>query len=263
MAIYVNKNKKIKNIFVNVNGEKKSVSSVWVNKAGTPTKVFSKDNSKNDLYEVAPADAISNWNYTLDDDNSIIILNYYKGYETDVIVYANYKIDGKTYKTQIASNPSSATRSAYMFNGYSQRGCQNIKSIKFSDSIDTSNVTRMNNMFYSCYLLASLDISNFNTSNVTDMCDMFNGCSSLTQHDLSNFDTSNVTDMTQMFYNNNSLTQLDLSNFDTSNVTSMDRMFASCSKLKSIYVTEGKWSTSQATTTSMFAKCGTSSVTYV
>lgn len=40
MAIYVDKNRKIKNIFVDVNGEKKSISSVWVNSGGVPTKVF-------------------------------------------------------------------------------------------------------------------------------------------------------------------------------------------------------------------------------
>lgn len=41
MAIFINENKKIKSIFVNVNGEKKTISSAWVNKDGVSTKVFS------------------------------------------------------------------------------------------------------------------------------------------------------------------------------------------------------------------------------
>lgn len=40
MAIFINGKKKIKSIFVNVNGEKKSISSIWVNKDNTPIKVF-------------------------------------------------------------------------------------------------------------------------------------------------------------------------------------------------------------------------------
>lgn len=300
-----------------------------------------------DPYETAPASAYSNWDYTLDDENGIITLNYYKGSETDVIVYANYVIGGKNYKTQIKSNADNATAysTRYMFNSYSQTNCQNIKTIKFSENIDTSNVTNMSFMFYNCanlttldisnldtsnvinmnslfnscwkltnidvsnfdtskvttmenmfsglHELTSLDLSNFDTSNVTnmknmfyicpkllhldissfdtskvtDMAGMFQGCSSMTSLDLSHFDTSNVTTMSNMFMRGltdhpMSLTTLDLSSFDTSNVTNMNSMFSYCSALNSIYVTEGKWITSQANTSNMFYSCGTSSVTY-
>ncbi len=61
------------------------------------------------LRETAPATAYSNWNYTLDDENNIITLNYYTGFEADVIVYANYIVNGKTYKTQLASNIEDVT----------------------------------------------------------------------------------------------------------------------------------------------------------
>lgn len=268
-----------------------------------------------DPYETAPASAYSNWNYTLDDENNIITLNYYQGLETNVIVYANYVINGKTYKTQLASNADNAhyQTTKYMFNGFALESNQNIRSIKFSKSIDTSNVTNMDNMFYYCKSLASLDVSGFNTSNVTTMQRMFGSCSSLDNLDvsnfntskvtkmnsmfnnvkcrslnLSNFDTGNVTDMMGMFYYCNFLeelnlssfdtnkvtnmnmmfsqckvlTSLDLSNFDTKNVTNMNSMFSYCSALNPIYVTEGKWSTTQANTGNMFYSCGTSSVTY-
>ena len=57
----------------------------------------------------------------------------------------------------------------------------------------------MNEMFFNCDGLTSLDLSNFDTSKVTDMNGMFQDCNGLTSLDLSNFDTSNVTDMHWMF----------------------------------------------------------------
>lgn len=247
-----------------------------------------------DPYEVAPAEAYSNWNYTLDDENNIITLNYYTGSETDVIVYANYEVNGKTYKTQIKSNDTSVSASynvRYMFNSYMNNGpssFDNIKSIKFSHNIDTSNVTNMAYMFRSLKNLTSLDISGFDTSNVTDMRGMFSylpslsnldvsgfntskvtsmnqmfcACQKVTSLDISSFDTSKVTDMANMFCQSSLLTSLDLSSFDTNNVTNMQHMFYGCSALKTIYVTEGKWSTSQAKTGYMFTECGTYEVTY-
>ena len=247
-----------------------------------------------DEEETAPAEAYNDWNYTLDEENNIITLNYYIGLDyanpkKDVIVYANYVIDGKTYKTQIKSNDVNATvNTAYMFNN-NFNYAQYIETIQFSGGIDMSNVTNMSYMFNSCTKLTSVDFgTDFNTKNVTNMAQMFNNCTSLTSLDVSDFDTSNVTNMSVMFSSCRALTDLDLSNFDTSKVTDMQSMFSKCvlltsldlgnfntgnvmnmnymfwdsSKLKTIYVTEGNWSSSQATTTWMFQNCGTSEVTY-
>lgn len=41
MAIYIDGKSRIKDIFVNVNGEKKKITSTWGNKNGVPAKVFS------------------------------------------------------------------------------------------------------------------------------------------------------------------------------------------------------------------------------
>ncbi len=199
-----------------------------------------------DPYETAPASAYSNWDYTLDDTNNIITLNYYKGSETDVIVYANYVVGGKTYKTQIASNPDEATyNTPYMFNGTAQANCKNIQSITFSKDIDTSNVTNMSRMFSNCYALTALDVTGFNTNNVTNMCMMFYACQSLTSLELSNFDTSNVTSMDMMFRDCRALTSLDLSNFDTSQLIYMSQMFLGCSSLTSLNLSN--WDTSNVT----------------
>lgn len=216
-----------------------------------------------DPYETAPTEAYSNWYYTLDDENNIITLNAYIGSETNVIVYANYEVNGKIYRTQIASNGDNATdKTPYMFNRSAQNNCLNIKSIIFSENIDTSNVTNMSYMFDNCAYLVSVELSGLDTSNVTNMGRMFNSCQSLTSLTLTNFDTSSVTNMSYMFCYCPKLTHLEVSSFDTSNVTNMSYMFNNCSKLETIYASKDKWSTSQATTTSMFNGCGTSEVTY-
>lgn len=339
MTMFINGNKKIKNIFVNVNDERKSIFSAWVNKDDVPTKVFQMNNNENDTYEIAPNNECNNWNYTLDEENKIITLNYCQNYSnTDVIVYANYVIDGVTYKTKIKDLYYSIGNMAptkHMFSGMGS-----IKTIKFSENIDMSNVKGLHGMFYNCinltsiegisnwdltsvtdmdamfsgcksltkldlsnWKLANVDMSylfckcesltevnmnNWNTSSVTHMNSMFSGCSSLINLDLSNWDTSGVIYMGSMFIGCTSLTSLDLSNFDTGNVTIMDGMFRACTSLTSldlssfdtrkatnmndmfyncsnlatIYATNGKWSTSNATTYYMFDNCGTKSVTY-
>ena len=110
----------------------------------------------------------------------------------------------------------------------------NLTEISGIENLDTSRVTDMNNMFYECSSLSSIDLSNFNTSNVTDMNRMFSSCSSLSSIDLSGLNTSNVTDMSVMFYNCTGLTSLDLSGLNTSNVTDMSVMFHNCTGLTSL-----------------------------
>ena len=132
--------------------------------------------------------------------------------------------------------------------------CFYLKQIVAIENLNTSNVTNMTRMFFSCKSLTQLDVSNFDTSNVTNMRYMFDDCESLTQLDVSNFDTSNVTDMTCMFAGCESLTQLDISNFDTSNVTNMISMFFGCANLSQLDVSN--FDTSNVTNmTRMFYCC--------
>ena len=44
----------------------------------------------------------------------------------------------------------------------------------------------LNNMFYGCTLLSSINLSNFDTTNVTEMNNMFYACCSLNSINLSN-----------------------------------------------------------------------------
>ena len=113
-------------------------------------------------------------------------------------------------------------------------GCTNLTQIEGIENLNTEEVTNMGSMFYACYDLTQLDLSNFDTQNVENMSDMFVSCLDLKSLNVSNFDTQKVKDMNEMFYHCPSLTSLDVSNFDTQNVEDMSYMFSSCSDLTSL-----------------------------
>ena len=143
---------------------------------------------------------------------------------------------------------SQVRRMDYMF-----YDCNSLTSLNVSN-FDTSQVGRMGSMFAYCKSLISLDLTSFDTSNVTDMHYMFYGCKSLTSLAVSNFDTSKVTDMSCMFYDCSSLPSLDVSNFDTSIVRDMSFMFRGCSSLPSLDVSN--FDTSNVTNMqAMFSIC--------
>lgn len=109
--------------------------------------------------------------------------------------------------------------------------------------LDTSNITRMVNMFAEILLSDSLDknldLSSFNTSNVNNMQAMFKN-SNFTQINLSSFNTSNVINMSEMFYGCRYIPLLDISNFDTSKVTNTVRIFSYCIQLTTIIINNTK-----------------------
>lgn len=118
------------------------------------------------------------------------------------------------------SDTSNVTRMNQMF-----YRCSNLTTIP---QLDTSKVTNMNNMFGYCSNLTS--IPQLNTSNATEIQYMFSNCSSLTTIPL--LDTSNATNMSGTFNNCSNLTTIP--QLDVSNVTSFSDVFRSCSKLKYI-----------------------------
>ena len=116
---------------------------------------------------------------------------------------------------------------------------RNLKTIKWLDTRDTSGVTNMSFVFYNCYNLGSIDVSNWDTSSVTNMSSMFNTCSSITWLDLSSFDTSNVTSMEAMFVNCAWLQNLNLSNRNLLKNPVMDGFIANTPSLK--YISMSGW----------------------
>jgi surface protein len=85
-------------------------------------------------------------------------------------------------------------------------GMTNLTNITGMNYLNTSKVTNMNQMFYYCSSLKSLDICHFNTSEVTDMGYMFMLCNNLqTIYVGDGWSTAAVTQSTNMFSNCTSL----------------------------------------------------------
>ena len=103
--------------------------------------------------------------------------------------------------------------------------CENLTSIPL---LNTSKVTNMSHMFSSCTNLASIPL--LNTSKVTNMFSMFGGCRKL--QSIPQLETANVTNMGDMFKTCTSLTSIPVLN--TSKVTNMSHMFSDCIGLTSI-----------------------------
>jgi surface protein len=106
-----------------------------------------------------------------------------------------------------------------------------------------------------------IEVLGANTSNVTNMDYMFFSCTSLTNVPL--FDTSNVTTMHQMLYGCSNLTTVPL--FDTSNVTSMRSAFAWCTNVQSGALALYQQASTQTTPPSYhdeaFTHCGSNTQT--
>lgn len=210
---------------------------------------------------------LTNWKYILDEANNTVILQYYIGSETDVIVYAKYEKDGVTYNTRISNGPSPSTgvSAKYMFNASGHTPCRYIESITFNKGIDMTGVYYMTRMFYNCTNLKIIEgLSNLDTSNVHNMGNMFYQCGALSSLDLSIWDVSNVENVAAMFMNCVNLISVNLSNWNTSKIVSMANIFNGCKKLTEIKVSRDKWIISSGcSTTKMFYNCGVDHVTYV
>ena len=120
------------------------------------------------------------------------------------------------------------------------RECTGLDKITGLEYLNTAEVTDMSFMFYGCYALASLDLSNFNTTKVENMFGMFFRCENLSSLVISNFNTANVTDMSNMFYMCKNLSSLDIPNFNTAKVTDMRYMFYTCQKLTELNLSNFK-----------------------
>ncbi len=133
-----------------------------------------------------------------------------------------------TFEGMSYLNTSEVTKMNYTFSN-----CWLLKSLDLSN-FNTEKVTGMSRMFSTCTYLTSLDLSSFNTANVKRMEGMFSLCSRLESVNLSSFDTENVQSMATMFSDCSALTEVDLSNFNTENVTNMYSMFYGCSSLTTL-----------------------------
>ena len=131
---------------------------------------------------------------------------------------------------------------------------KSLTSISGLENLNTTHVTDMSKMFYNCYKLNSLNLSQFNTGNVEKMNEMFYNCHELNSLDLSAFNTTKVNNMYRMFYYCFVRT-IDLSSFNTANVENMDEMFAGASLVVNIYTSESFKTDKLTTSKYMFYLC--------
>jgi surface protein len=158
----------------------------------------------------------------------------------NVIIMAGLFDSASSFNQDISNwNTSNVNNMAYMFNNASN----------FNQSINTngnawnvSNVTRMNNMFYSTPF--NQNISNWDTSKVIAMNAMF--YSTPFNQNISNWDTSKVTAMNGMFYS--TPFNQNISNWDTSKVNHMGGMFYNATSFNQSINTNGNaWNVSNVT----------------
>lgn len=131
---------------------------------------------------------------------------------------------------------------------------RSLTSIIGLENLNTTHVTDMSKMFYNCYNLNSLNLSQFNTGNVEKMNEMFYNCHGLNSLDLSAFNTTKVNNMYRMFYYCFVRT-IDLSSFNTANVENMDEMFAGASLVVNIYASDLFKTDKMTSSKDMFKHC--------
>ena len=100
--------------------------------------------------------------------------------------------------------------------------CINLTTIPL---LDTSNVTNMQNMLYSCNSLTTIPL--LDTSNVTNMQSMCRGCINLVS--VPQLNTEKVNNISNLFHSCTSLITLPILN--TSKVTNMQNAFYKCNSL--------------------------------
>lgn len=218
MAIYVKNKYKVSKIFANVNGSKKEIKSVWANKDGIATKVFSKSNPiqpfwftsgqffyKSDDLKTFTQQKIGNVSYTFSSvrcvpkDKLVIFLNKQAYYTTDGINFTSF--DDTT--SIIKNTPSVVIYANGMFLAYestniytSTNGNEWVLAGTLPESF--VEVIYANNKFVARlgdYLYQSDDGINFNKINL-----VYSGNSLYTVLNLTNCSTRYITYENGMFF---------------------------------------------------------------
>ena len=133
--------------------------------------------------------------------------------------------------------------------------CNEIRSIDIS-RLKTNKVTSFSRIFYNCYKLEHLNLGQIYTSSLKNngLEKIFYNCKSLKYIDLSEFETSSITSMDSLFYGCENLESVKLGNINTYNVRNMNQMFSGCKKLQMLDLSY--FNTSNVISTyQMFSNC--------
>ncbi|MBQ7596347.1 MAG: BspA family leucine-rich repeat surface protein, partial [Clostridia bacterium] len=189
--------------------------------------------------------SLTDWIYTLNNNDCTVTLNRYTGSSVNVIVPGSFDYQGQTYTAVLSCSSvfsGSSIQSVKIcsgagFSGNSMRqlfiGCTALSDADLSEA-DTSEITDISYLFSNCSALTSFDFSSVDTSGVNNMSYMFYGCSALAEVSFSGTQFSNVENMSYMFYGCNALDSFDFSGTDISSVSDMSYMFCSCRTLTDI-----------------------------
>ena len=132
--------------------------------------------------------------------------------------------------------------------------CTSLAKLNVGDSIDTSGVETMDNMFDSCGALTVLDLSSWRVDNSINISETFQNCTSLKVLNLEGWNPARNRDMDQIFMNCSSLQSLNLNGWATSEVVTADRTFYGCASLQNVDLTGWDMS-SVASMRQMFTGC--------
>ena len=199
-----------------------------------------KCTSCNDGYELIDGKCVINYSIkatfiTSSNNKEIEIINIgYLDYITEIklddsTIVKNHKITISKKGDHIIIFKASPKR-PYMTDMF--RNILNLTSIIFTSRFDTKDIINMDNLFYGCSSLTSVDISSLNFSSVKSMFNIFNNCTSLENIDLSNHEAPELENMQLAFYRCESLTSADFSNFNSPKLKYANSFFNGCSKLK-------------------------------
>lgn len=228
----------------------------------TTSYAYTPQDTKNMLRVILDNDTNGMWQYK-ENISNIIIQDTMNPIENAVLSADESVLQDESVKSYVVLNDDGVTYTAYLqsdgelfANGNSSnlfRGFSKLTTIENINTLNTSQVINMKNMFYNTSLLTSLNIDSWDTRHVENMQAMFYGNTSLTNLDLNSWDTSSVVNMGGLFYKDSSLESLAISNWDTSNVVDMELMFYGNSNLVDLDVS--RWNTANVMDTSfMFYK---------
>ena len=176
----------------------------------------------------------------IDSEPVKLINNNYLKYCEEIIYNGTKLIISDLYTFQKAGNHilyftfdlKGANTLSNFFYSYGNN-INNLISIIFTSSFNTSNIKYMNSMFKEVSKLSSVDISSLDTSKVSEMAGMFYKCTNLISVNMSNLNFSSLQTINSLFQGCISLTNLDFSLFNAKKLNYIKNVFTDCQKLTS------------------------------
>ena len=171
----------------------------------------------------------------------VVVLQKYIGKSQNVVVPAQYRLDGTLYRVQLNAltvfrgnetietillKPGIGFLKNTMATLFAE--CPNLRSV-VAAGLDTRGVASLEYLFCKSPKVESADLSGWDTGDVVTMHSAFSGCSALSQlKGYTTWDTSAVEEMHFMFNEVKKLKKIDLRKWDLSNLKNSGWCFQNC-----------------------------------